>query len=302
MPDHHGRRRPPSDLDRTARRLAGASASDRPLADLLDWDDPRYDVDPGDPRWRVPSWDPLATSPSYLDADRDQQTAVGLRRTVALLADGIAFEEALVAGLRGFCHGRDVDDPIVRYVHHEIREEERHTEMFRRVVKRTGVVPARRTVTEEAALARLAASGTTTPPLLFLAALAGEEALDHGQRLTVRDAAAHPLLRAVCRLHVVDEARHLSFARAYLRHVVPRMDDRRRRALAHQAPLVVAWTVDHLTRPAAGPPAELEATRDGAVAPFRRAAGHRAFRLCVELELVDRRLLRTWVRRGLVPA
>lgn len=298
MPDHHHPLR--SDLDRTARRLATASTTDRTLDDLLDWDDPHFDVDPGDPRWRAPSWDPLASSPAYLDADGDTQRALGLRRTVSLLDDGIAFEEALVAGLRRFCRGRDVDDPVVRYLDHEIREEQRHSEMFRRFIERSGVLPAPRTAIEAAALDRVAALGTTTPPLLFLAALAGEEALDHGQRLTMRDEAAHPLLRAVCRVHVVDEARHLSFARAFLRHVVPRLDDRRHRALALQAPVVVGWTLDHLTRTAIDPPSEPGGPPAVTVSSFRLAAGRRVFGLCSDLGLVDRRLLGTWVRKGLV--
>ena len=52
--------------------------------------------------------------------------------------------------------------------------------------------------------------------------LGGEDPIDHVQRTTLRSGRElHPLLERIMRIHVTEEARHLSFARQYLRTNVP---------------------------------------------------------------------------------
>ncbi|MFD8813247.1 diiron oxygenase, partial [Streptomyces sp. NPDC059627] len=57
----------------------------------------------------------------------------------------------------------------------------------------------------------------TTTPGSFTATLLGEEVLDWMQRLTFPDERVQPLVRGVTRIHVVEEARHVRYAREELR-------------------------------------------------------------------------------------
>lgn len=57
----------------------------------------------------------------------------------------------------------------------------------------------------------------STTPGSFTATLLGEEVLDWMQRLTFPDERVQPLIRGVTRIHVVEEARHVRYAREELR-------------------------------------------------------------------------------------
>ena len=57
----------------------------------------------------------------------------------------------------------------------------------------------------------------STTPGSFTATLLGEEILDWMQRLTFPDERVQPLVRGVTRIHVVEEARHVRYAREELR-------------------------------------------------------------------------------------
>ena len=65
-------------------------------------------------------------------------------------------------------------------------------------------------------LARVLKTVSTTPGS-FAATLLGEEILDWMQRLTFPDERVQTLVRGVTRIHVVEEARHVRYAREELR-------------------------------------------------------------------------------------
>ena len=53
--------------------------------------------------------------------------------------------------------------------------------------------------------------------------LVAEEILDRWQRELMKDERVQPLVRMVCRIHVLEEARHMTFARDELEQMVPRL-------------------------------------------------------------------------------
>jgi hypothetical protein len=57
------------------------------------------------------------------------------------------------------------------------------------------------------------------------------------------------LLERIMRIHVTEEARHLSFARSYLRTNVPKLSGWQRRAMALEAPVVLATEASVMLRP-----------------------------------------------------
>ncbi len=79
------------------------------------------------------------------------------------------------------------------------------------------------------------------PELFFIFVLGGEDPIDHMQRETLRDKdrELHPLLERIMRIHVTEEARHLSFARHWLKRSVPDLGPVRRTILSIGAPLIL---------------------------------------------------------------
>jgi hypothetical protein len=103
----------------------------------------------------------------------------------------------------------------VRYALTEIEDECRHSKMFARLISHGGTpwYPVSRVHQN---LGRLFKTISTTPGS-FTATLLGEEVLDWMQRLTFPDERVQPLIRGVTRIHVVEEARHVRYAREELR-------------------------------------------------------------------------------------
>lgn len=217
----------------------------------VDWDHPDHVVDPDDERWQLPAWDPLAATDWYRDQAPATRSRLGLERVVRFLKTGIEFEAFLQQGLLRFALALPDGSPVFRFVHHEIVEEAQHSMMFQELVNRAALDlpghpeanPAHRSVVEAA---------DTAPELFFLCVIGGEEPIDHLQRRAIREPRLHPLLRRVNRLHVADEARHLSFAHGRLCATVPALPERRRRRLRYQAPLVVERMARRMVEPPAG--------------------------------------------------
>jgi hypothetical protein len=110
------------------------------------------------------------------------------------------------------------------------------------------------------------------------------------------------------RIHVTEEARHLSFARGYLRTNVPKLPAWRRRAMAMQAPLILATEASVMLRP----PRHLVRTYGVPDAVLREAYGpgsqnrqdakdslRKVRNLLVELGLVPPAAKRLWQRLGI---
>jgi hypothetical protein len=97
------------------------------------------------------------------------------------------------------------------------------------------------------------------------------------------------------RIHVTEEARHICFAREYLRHRVPLLSPRRRLSLALQAPFLLNEMARQMMHPSAhvvrtyGIPPEVVAeafTKSDAQRTFVMASLSKVRELCVELGLV----------------
>ena len=66
----------------------------------------------------------------------------------------------------------------------------------------------------------------------------------------MRDERVHPVSRSIARLHVLEEARHVSFAKTYLAEILPTLDDADRQLVADAAPALVAVVADLSVDPA----------------------------------------------------
>jgi hypothetical protein len=146
--------------------------------------------------------------------------------------------------------------------------------------------------------------GRWFPPLFFLFVLGGEDPIDHTQRRQLKDRESHPLLERIMRIHVTEEARHLSFARHYLRREVPRLDPVRRFILSIAAPRLLGEMAKQMLLPSPDlvrkhgmPPDTLKqvaASEDAR--QFVRDSVGKVRRLCVDIGIVTPLSKRIWKR------
>jgi hypothetical protein len=206
----------------------------------IPWDDPAYAIDPDDPRWELSDDDALGATAWYRSQPPDVRACIGLYRYASAMKIGLQFENILKRGLLEHAFVLDNRDPTFRYAYHEVIEEAQHGLMFQEFVNRApfdlpGLPPLMRLGSD-----RIVRLGRHFPQLFFMFVLGGEDPIDHVQRQALRsDADLHPLLEIIMRHHVTEEARHLSFARQYLRQEVPRLSWLRRQVLAVATPLIL---------------------------------------------------------------
>jgi hypothetical protein len=101
-----------------------------------------------------------------------------------------------------------------QYALAELGEETRHTIMFARMIERLETpcyLPPKAVIRLGGILCEVASG-----PSLWGAILIGEEIIDRLQREAVADESVQPLIRMISRIHILEEARHVGFARAEL--------------------------------------------------------------------------------------
>lgn len=206
----------------------------------IPWDDPGFQVDPDDPRWELSALDPLARTEWYRAQPEHVRSRIGLWRVATHMKIGLQFENLLKRGLLTYAYKLPNGSAEFRYVLHETTEECHHSMMFQEFVNRTQM-PIRGMPKALEFLAQVFPHiPRISTELFFVFVLGGEDPIDHVQRATIKSGQAlHPLQETIMRIHIAEEARHISFARHYLKHRVPRMNPVRRFLLGLVAPLVL---------------------------------------------------------------
>lgn len=201
-----------NDRDKTARRLLGSSSRNSYAPELdLDWDSPDTPGMPHMPLHRVslygtPLWDTLS----------DEQRATLSKAEITSVARvGLWFEILLMGMLAAHAYNQDPASAHTQYALTEIGDETRHSVMFARYADRNGGIAykPRPVVHHLGKLFRLVAP---TGPAMWAGTLVAEELLDRLQREAMHDESVDPLPRMINRIHVIEEARHVRFAREEL--------------------------------------------------------------------------------------
>lgn len=217
----------------------------------IDWDAPEFAVVPGDRRWILSeSTDPLGRHPWYQALSEDRKIEIGMWRQANVAKVGLQFEQLLIAGLVQYVSRRPNGSAESRYCTHEVIEECNHTLMFQEMVNRMGVDVPGGPRWFLRIMPLLALIGPSLPVLFFTGILAGEEPIDHLQKGILRSGEdIHPIMAAVMRIHVAEEARHISFAHTFLARHVPRLSRPRRWAMSVTFPLVMRLLCDVIACP-----------------------------------------------------
>ncbi|GAA1900896.1 diiron oxygenase [Streptomyces sodiiphilus] len=200
------------DREKVAERLLASSARHSYDPDTeLDWEAPWEEG-----KWY---WPPelvsLYDTPLWYEMSEEQRIDLSRHESAALASLGIWFELILMQLLVRHIYDKSLTSSHVRYALTEIADECRHSMMFARLIGKSGT-PAYPVTRLHHNLGRLFKTISTTPGS-FTATLLGEEVLDWMQRLTFPDERIQPLVRGVTRIHVVEEARHVRYAREELR-------------------------------------------------------------------------------------
>ncbi|WIM98928.1 diiron oxygenase [Actinoplanes oblitus] len=294
----------PPDRDRTATRLLRSSAehSYDPLIEI-DWEAPfaegKYFVPPHrSSLYGTALWDRLT---------EDQRIELTKHEVASIAGLGVWFETILMQLLiRGYFK----QDPTAAHAQYgltEIADECRHSIMFGKMIARLDT-PVYRPHGIDQLLGNWIAH-TATGPRMFAAILIAEEILDTLQREAMADESVQPLVRMVSRIHVVEEARHVRFAREELARQI-RVAGRSRLAfdkivIGRAAYLTGTRLVDPRVYRAVGIDPE-EGRRAARANPYHREtmrwAGERIVAYLSDLDLIGGGPAKTlWKASGLLP-
>ncbi|OXM68328.1 MULTISPECIES: AurF N-oxygenase family protein [Amycolatopsis] len=199
--DDHGR-------EKTAERLLKSSANKfyDPEVDI-DWDAP---LDEGKP-FQLEHRSSLYGTHLWDRLSEEQRLELGRHELASVASNGIFFEVLLMQLLLKEVYNSDPTTRHVQYALAEIADECRHSTMFARSVERVGA-PAYGPVKIVHRLGKLL-QFIGYGPALYGSILVAEEILDRIQRESMADENIQPLVRMVNRIHVLEEARHVTFAR-----------------------------------------------------------------------------------------
>ena len=202
---------PASELERKAERLLRSTAARAYDPDLdIDWNAPLVEDAP----FIKPERSSLYGTDIWERLTEQERVTLTRHEAASVMSVGVWFEEILIRMLAKIAYEGDPTSQRVQYAFAEIAEECRHSTMFARAIERMGV-PAYGVNKHVHRLGRILpflAHGE----VIWAATLLGEEIPDRLQREMVEDPRLQPLMRMVNRIHIMEEARHIGFAREEL--------------------------------------------------------------------------------------
>jgi hypothetical protein len=237
-----------SPLPRTAARADQlVAASQRATLDPFEYVDWSTPID--DSAFHLPPEQlPLYGTAPYDAMSEAERITYSRHETAALCGAGIWFENVLMQVVLRHLAELPVTDPAHRFLLVEVADECRHSAMFGEYVRRAGT-PAYRPALSGTALSD-SDGGEERRIVSYLLILAVEELLDSMNRATMRDERVHPTSRAMAKLHVLEEARHVSFAKTYLAESWATLDANARRVVVEAAPVLVSVVAELSVDPA----------------------------------------------------
>ena len=205
----------PTHDDSVARRLLGSS-------EQLSYD-PRVEVDwetplDGNDHGASPEWSTLYGTAYWAELTDEQRAELTRQESACVASTGIWFELILQQMMLRDIYTKDRTSAEFQWALTEIADECRHSIMFARGAEKLNApayLPERKVI-ELGRLFKTIAWGEAA----YAAILVAEEVLDVMQRDWMRDERVAPFVRTINNIHVVEESRHMKFAR---QEVVERM-------------------------------------------------------------------------------
>ena len=186
-----------------------------------------------------------------LELTEEQRILLSHEEIASIASVGVRFESILMAGFALDILRRELSDPRITYILHEVGEETRHSRLFLRMVSQ--LKPQARNPFA-GKIARAVQSVVipiliSLPAMFCVAVLTGEEIPDLFQKLAGEHPDTDPFVREVNRYHRQEEARHLAFARMILPELIEKASFVDRLMVRHVAPLIAGGMFDAMVNP-----------------------------------------------------
>lgn len=193
--------------DVTRRLLESAATLAYDPATEVDWETP---LDK-DFHGASPEWSTLYGTRYWNELSEPQRRELTRQEAASVASTGIWFEMILQQMMLRDIYAKDPTADKFQWALTEIAEECRHSIMFARGAKKLDAPPYRphRLAIELGRAFKTLAFGETA----YAAILVAEEVLDVMQRDWMRDERVVPFVRTINNIHVVEESRHMKFAR-----------------------------------------------------------------------------------------
>lgn len=248
----------------------------------------------------------LAGLPDFASLSPALRASVARHETSAMFSAFVRFEGFLNERLADWVTRHAAASEIGSYALHVIEEEARHSRMFLRLVDELGTGSYAR----RGGLGWLEACGMSamrcSHPLFLFGMLAVEEISDAFFARILAAPGGHPALRAVCRIHRIEESRHMAFARDWLRESYAAAGRFEQLALRLLAPAILMLTFEVFVPPEVYQRAGIASGRRSALRLWRRvraSAQRRALRRecsarltrhCEEMGAIPRAIRPLW--------
>ncbi|MFF1261097.1 MULTISPECIES: diiron oxygenase [unclassified Streptomyces] len=158
-----------------------------------------------------PEWSTLYGTAYWAELTEDQRKELTRQEAASVASTGIWFEMILQQMVLRDMYAKDPTKADFQWALTEVAEECRHSIMFARGAEKLGAPAYRphRFVIELGRVFKTLAFGEAA----YAAILVAEEVLDVMQRDWMRDERVVPFVRTINNIHVVEESRHMKFAR-----------------------------------------------------------------------------------------
>ncbi|MFF2744715.1 diiron oxygenase [Kitasatospora sp. NPDC058048] len=215
-----------ADDDVSKRLLESAATLSYDPSTEIDWDAPL----PEDHYGLNPEWSTLYGTRLWDEMTERQRVVLTRHEVCSIMNTGIWFEMILQQMVLRDQYLRNPADAAFQFALTEIADECRHSIMFARACAKMGV-PAYRPHKLIAQAGR-AFKALAKGELAYGGILVAEEVLDVMQRDWMRGENVLEIVRGTSRIHVVEESRHMKFARQEIRERMRHASPARRRASA----------------------------------------------------------------------
>ncbi|MCG6497426.1 diiron oxygenase [Kitasatospora sp. A2-31] len=215
-----------ADDDVSKRLLESAATLSYDPATEIDWEAPLPDGHYG----LNPEWSTLYGTRLWGEMSEEQRVTLTRHEVCSIMTTGIWFEMILQQMVLRDQYLKDPGSAEFRFALTEIADECRHSIMFARACEKMGVPQYKpnRLIAQAGRLYKATARGE----LAYGGILVAEEVLDVMQRDWMRGENVLEIVRGTSRIHVVEESRHMKFARQEIRERLRDAGPARRRAAA----------------------------------------------------------------------
>lgn len=189
--------------------------------------------------WLPPAALSLAGVASFERQDETVKRRLSHYEFVNFIQAGLWLEGLFLARLSGALKGTE---SMAEYAYclHEIREEAGHSLMFLKLMELSGLYLPANSFKRPWLADFLGRYAPMDSRLFWLAVVIGEEVPDRMNRFVrAQGESVNPLIKQMCRLHIIDEARHIARARGHLERGLAHTSPVTRRLLSPVAQLLV---------------------------------------------------------------